>query len=484
MSKNHSSNAIWGSTVSGIKTFTGLFTALFAVRLLGAEEYGQLVAILSLFVLYLGLNTSIFSILVTKIIALDSAEADKQRLLSASLLLTFISIFLLALLTFFVGLFSVEAFAIDDNSQLKIVLCLMLILTILQIFISLFSAMIEAAGRLDLALKGQLLGPLTISLTLLIIYLVFHSLHPYSYLSLLIIGAAIDLLVVRSILRKFYLSGISLSISKETRHQALLLLKSGAKIQAGSLMLVFLEPLNKIFLNKFASPIAVTAYDLSMKLIWGIQSLFTGGMRIFLHQAEEDSTVVTEHYRRVFELVIVPIVLAHTLAGLALGFIIHYWVNVGDYTVIMQFFFLATISNVGMITITPAYVSLISRGSYSFILRSQSVVAFMNIGFSAFLIPRFGLIGAAVGLLLATTYNVFAIYVKHTLILQRSSNLRAVIRFLLLKFIFVCALFAFTIWFCTSQTMQLLPIILITLVVIVMVLREPLFKTILSRYHF
>ena len=95
----HSANAIWGGLFSGLKTSSGLISAIFAVKLLGSEDYGEIATLLAIFVLYLGLNNSIFSILVGKIYALTPLEKDNNKLFSASLLLTVSSICILGTLT-------------------------------------------------------------------------------------------------------------------------------------------------------------------------------------------------------------------------------------------------------------------------------------------------------------------------------------------------------------------------------------------------
>ena len=63
-------NAGWSGMAAAFRAASGLFNALLAVRLLGVENYGHIATILSLFVLYLSLNSSIFTALVVKLMSL------------------------------------------------------------------------------------------------------------------------------------------------------------------------------------------------------------------------------------------------------------------------------------------------------------------------------------------------------------------------------------------------------------------------------
>jgi O-antigen/teichoic acid export membrane protein len=223
------------------------------------------------------------------------------------------------------------------------------------------------------------------------------------------------------------------------------LLRSGGVLQATSLMNLFLEPLNKLLLNHFMGPVAVTTYDLAMKLIWGIQGLFGAAMRVFLHLAHQDGGTVGRTYTRVISLIAVPALIMHTFGAILLSWVAHRWVNI-DASEVMIFYAIATLSNLGMIFATPLYTSLISRGDLGFIFKSQAILALTNTSISIAAIPFLGLVGAAAGLLIATIYNVSAIYVRHAKLVGQLEGVMEMFKQVQARLIFTGALFSMTLY--------------------------------------
>lgn len=426
-------NATWGAFSAAVRAATGLSIALIAVRLLGGESYGQMVTLLSLFVVYLALNSSLCTVLVTRLIRVARTEPmrSEESVITAAILLTLLSIAALGFLTMLLWavvsvIFSSASHGSDSIDAVRQGVILMGVLTAVQIMNALHSAVIEAAGRLDLAMKWQLVGPLAVATTLLFLLISKTAVSLPGYMVVLCCGAILDLSLLAVVRQRLMPLKVSLRFSAEKRQEIVALLKSGTTLQAASLMGIFLEPLNKFLLSHFAGALAVTAYDLAMKLIWGIQSLFAGGMRVFLHLAREQGNTVSDAFYRVIALVLVPALALHVLAAVFLTWVVHHWVAMSDVEQIMIFFALATVSNLGMIYITPAYNSLIGRGDLNFIFRSQSIVAITNIVASLVLIPFFGLLGAVFGLLCATAYNVAAIYRRHQRVVGVGSGVSAV----------------------------------------------------------
>ncbi len=423
-------NATWSGLSAAIRATTGLFIALLAVRLLGAEHYGRMSTLLSLFVLFLSLNSSVFTVLVTRLMRTEVVECEKEHadVLSASTILALASIVVLNSLVLLIYAYVPNIFSFSANGNLFLLdiqraFLAMGLLTSLQIMTALYSAVIESLGRLDLAMKWLLIGPLFVMTTLFFLLVLHVPITVLSYVAILCCGALIDLSMLVLVRRKLLPTPISLMLPRKQWWQMWSLLKSGATLQAASLMTLFLEPMNKFLLNHFAGSLAVTAYDLAMKIIWGIQSLFGAAMRVFLHLSGEQGQVVGRAFSRVFTLILVPVLAAHVLAAVFLTWVIHYWVTIGDMHLFMLFFGIATLSNLGMIYVTPMYISLISRGDFHFIFRSQAIVAVTNVIGSVALIPIFGLPGAAFGLLCATVYNVAAIYLRHERTVGQSGGL-------------------------------------------------------------
>lgn len=443
----HFKNATWSGAVTGFRALSGLVNALLAVRLVGVESYGHLAALLSLFVLYLSLNTSLYTALVVRLMSPSVVEDPRGRAetLAATALLTACAIALLVLTTSITFWFAPSFLGFNAHQGMDFAFLMMGVLVAVQILAALQAAVIEASGRLDLAMRAQLFGPFVLLIMLGISYLLHLSLTAQDYVTMLCVATSVDLgllWVVRRIrLRLVVLqAGASASMARLKE-----LFRSGSVLQATSLMNLFLEPLNKLLLNSFIGPVAVTTYDLAMKVIWGIQGLFGAAMRVFLHLAQQDGATVGRTYTRVISLIVVPALIMHTVGAILLTWVAHQWVNL-DAAQLMLFYAIATLSNLGMIFITPLYTSLISRGDLRFVFKSQAILALSNTFISIVAIPFFGLVGAAIGLLTATIYNVSAIYFRHGnqvgLIVGMASTFKSVTA----RFVVTGTLFAATLY--------------------------------------
>ncbi len=414
----HFRNASWSGAAVAFRAATGLINALLAIRLLGVADYGHVATALSLFVLYLSLNSSVFTVLVAKLMALRAVDAGEERsvMLAAATIFSVVSIALLVIVTLLLResvprFMSMGAPGDALGAEIQRAILWMGVLTAIQIVVALHSAIIESAGRLDLAMKWQLIGPAIVLTVLSLSYFARLPLTASGYVAALCGGALIDFCFLWFVRRKVMPSSLSFWPSRNRLDGLVHLFKSGGVLQAASLMNMFLEPLNKLLLNHFVGAPAVTIYDLAMKVIWGIQHLFSAAMRVFLHLGSQDEEAVGRTFSRVIALVGVPVVILHAIGALFLAWAAHHWMTI-DATQLMTFFAIATVSNLGMIYITPLYISLIGRGDLHFIFRSQTILAITNVVVSLTLIPYIGLIGAAFGLLSATIYNVVAIYIR------------------------------------------------------------------------
>lgn len=481
-------NATWSGLFAAVRAASGLLVALMAVKLLGGQRYGQLATLLSLFVFYLSLNSSVFTVLVTRLTSGPAADQGNRNFdaISAATILAGGSIIALGVLTVLLSNQAPNiAFlaAHDDGSVIEIrrTILAICVLTSFQILSALLSAVIEGAGRLDLAMKWQLVGPVVVTVTLLSLLNMHVPVSLVGYAILLNVGALIDLGLLILVSHKLVSSPLPLRLSHGKWVQMWDLLKSGATLQVASLMTLFLEPLNKFLLGHFAGPLAVTAYDLAMKIIWGIQSLFAAAMRVFLHLSGERGPVVGRAFSRALTLVLVPVLAAHVGAAVFLTWIVHEWIVTIDARQVMIFFGIATISNLGMIYVTPPYISLIGRGDLHFILRSQTIVAVANMLFSIVLIPQFGLLGAAFGLLCATAYNVVAIYLRHERTVGESGGLMPIFRKNATRYAMTALLFVSAIVIGAAPNASYLAEAAILLAIIVILSGEPLVLTLWER---
>lgn len=418
MAGGHFRNASWSGMAAAIRAGTGLLGSLLAIRLLGVEAYGHVATWLSLFVLYLALNSSAFTMLVVRLMGYTSREsgADRDGAVAAAVSFCGGSLALLAATTTALGLTaaSLPIFGAKLPADFGIAIFLMGLLTALQIAVALQAAVIEGSGRLDLATKWQLLGPLTVVSTLLASFLFGKALGAVHYVALACAGAFVDLCALWWVRKTLDLSLFVAADSSRRLDGMLLLLRSGGVLQASALLIMFLEPANKFLLNHFVGTAAVTVYDLAMKVVWGIQHLFGAAMRVFLHIGSQDSDAVGRSFIRVIALLGVPVVAIHIAGFLFLVWAARYWMMI-DASALMVFFAIAAISNFGMILITPLYLSLIGRRDLAFIFRAHVILAVANVAVSSLLIPFYGLIGSAIGLLVATALNVAAIFFRSRL---------------------------------------------------------------------
>lgn len=443
----HFKNATWSGAVTGFRALSGLANALLAVRLVGVEGYGHLAALLSVFVLYLSLNTSLYTVLVTRLMSPAISEDSRARseILASTALVTASSIALLILTTGMTFWLEPSFLNLVEHPGMELAFLTMGALVAVQTLAALQAAIIEASGRLDLAMKAQLFGPFVLLIMLCISFLLHLSLTVQDYVAMLCASACIDLVLLWMVRRMKLRLTVLQAGTSPSMARLKELLHSGSVLQATSLMNLFLEPLNKLLLNNFIGPVAVTTYDLAMKVIWGIQGLFGAAMRVFLHLAHQDGETVGRTYTRVISLIVVPALIMHTVGAILLSWVAHRWVDI-EASQLMLFYAIATLSNLGMIFITPLYTSLISRGDLRFIFKSQAILALSNTFISIAAIPFLGLIGAAIGLLTATIYNVSAIYIRHGHLLGQLEGMTNIFKRVLARFIVTGALFSITLY--------------------------------------
>lgn len=429
--RRHFHNASWSGISASFKAAYGLLNVLLALRMLGADAYGNLAALLAWFVLYFSLNSSVFTMLVVKLMSLRQDERERSDVLMASIILTSLSMLFILSIAALIGMYVPGALGSGGleggfGASATEMAMLMAILVSAQIVAAHQSALLESAGRLDLAMKRQLVGPVVTLAALLFIFLAELSLTPSGYVRVLLLGAMTDLLLLWLTRRAVMPWTAAMKVSSSTFISLKTILRSGGQLQATSLMNMFIEPLNKLLLNYFLGGAAVAVYDLAMKVVWGIQNLFAAGMRVFLHIGSQEHEALGSRFSFVIRLVGVPAVLLHVIGALFLSVVAHHWLQI-DAIVLLVFYAVATLSNLGMIFVTPLYVGLIGRGDLGFIFQTQAILATTNILASLVLIPLLGVVGAAVGLFVATAYNATAILLRTRHVLSGLEGLRAVL---------------------------------------------------------
>ena len=482
----HFRNASWSGLAAAFRAASGLFNVLLAARLLGIENYGHVATLLSLFVLYLSLNSGVFTALVVKLMAPDSHERHAV-MHASSAIFSALSIAMLGIVTLLLSEFAPRLMSIEPgmalDAEIHRVIFIMGSLTAIQIIVALYSALVESVGRLDLAMKWQLVGPTVVLVTLAFFFFANLPLSASGYVMALSAGALTDLCLLWIVKRKIGFPSFPCWPTRERMHGLVHLLKSGGVLQASSLMGMFLEPLNKFLLNHFVGAAAVTIYDLAMKVIWGIQYLFSAAMRVFLHLGSQDKEAIWPTFSKVIALVGVPVMILHVVGALFLSWVAHHWLMINA-TQLMLFFAIATLSNLGMIFIMPLYISLIGRGDLHFIFKSQAILAITNVVVTLVLLPRIGLIGAAFGLLSATIYNVIAIHARCKAYSAKFDGLRNFPRGRSITYAMTTLLFAAAILLGIKADDNYFGILAMLFVLAGIMMREPIVGVLLVRAGF
>jgi len=325
---------------------------------------------------------------------------------------------------------------------------------------------------MDRATKAQLFGPMLILASLFLAFALKLQVTALSYAGILCLGALVDLCFTWFAARKNSSLAGPFDVTSNAWINMWILLRAGSLLQATSLMNMFLEPLNKLLLNNFLGASTVTLYDLAMKLIWGIQSLFSAAMRVFLHMASQDKEMLGTAYGSVVRLICVPVVLLHTVGVLFLAVIVRYWLRLDEFDVLV-FFAVATLSNLGMILVAPLYNFLIGNEDLVFIFKTQARLAIINILASFALVPILGLVGAAFGLLMATAFNTAAIITRSKPLLNTDHPPLHLIRVMIQRLLAALLLLMFALLWGFYGSDNPLALIVICVGIVSMTAREP-----------
>jgi O-antigen/teichoic acid export membrane protein len=478
--KDHFKNASWSSVATGLRAFIGLANALFAVRLVGVDGYGHLVTVLSIFVIYVSLNTNLYTVLVVRLASQSYADSQSQRsdILGAAILLTALTIAILVAATCLTYWIS-PGFIRFGNISKDSTFLLMGVLGTIQILTALQGALVEAGGRLDLTMKSQLAGPIAILITLSLMAVLDRSLSQNEYLQLLCGAALVDFCIISIIRRISVHLSMWQRIGPKTVPQLKTLFRASGALQTTALMNLFLDPLNRILLGYFSDAASVTTYDLAMKVIWGIQSLFTSAMRVFLHFAGISEIEINKAYIRVISLIAVPALILHTAGAIFLYCIAHWWLSI-EVRPLILFYALATVSNLGMIFVTPLYTRLINIQDLTFIVKSQVILALTNSTLSLCAIPFFGLLGAAIGLLIATIYNIPAIYFRYENRVAPINGMKTISNLLIARISLAALLFVISVSLGVVDRMTIAVIVLLVIGMITLSVTEPLTRRLMS----
>jgi O-antigen/teichoic acid export membrane protein len=186
------------------------------------------------------------------------------------------------------------------------------------------------------------------------------------------------------------------------------LLGTGASLQAANLVGFFLDPFTKGVLLHYVGPAAVAAFDVTMKLGWGLNSVFTSYARLFLQFPAADHAGRITALRQAARYTWVPALLISAIVVAAAPPFIA-TLTQQPTTLLASGMLLAMATGLLMIIAAPAYISLVAFQDHVFILRNQAILATGNVAGALLLVPLLGFLGAFLGAVLATTLNLWLI---------------------------------------------------------------------------
>lgn len=182
------------------------------------------------------------------------------------------------------------------------------------------------------------------------------------------------------------------------------LFAGGAALQASGLVGFLLDPLSKASLLGWLGPVAVTLFDLSMKIGWGLHSIFTAYTRLFLQIAPDD------HAARIAS---IETSAKHVWgSSLLCSALILIWgtplltsLTGASHSLSSLVLLLALLAVLAMIWAAPAFFSLIGLRAYGFVLKNQLLLASGNLIGALALVPLVGISGVLWGLVTASLIN-------------------------------------------------------------------------------
>ncbi|WP_132971928.1 hypothetical protein [Thiogranum longum] len=393
-----------------------VFTTILAIRLLGDEGYGYVVLISTVTMLWVMLNNGFYTVLVRRIIFIC---ADDISALREMILLGLVYTGLSALIFLFIALTSenelMEKVILGSSSnktsgELSIAFKYALTLIVARLFVLYSLALFEGVGRFSTAAKIQLTSPVILLLGLLIMpQLLEGGLTVKMYFQIFLASLVCELLVSTTMLliSEWPADTGKTSVSRMVGRLPELIGES-IRLQLSNIFSMFVDPLNKLVINHFIGVSQVTSYELVSKIIIAVRGVFSAAFRAFL-QLAPDKTLASVQYKKVIIYIFLPSIILHMVVFL----LFLYGINSGALGVShqsVQLMLVMLIPSIAIVLVAPLYSLLIGAGDYKYILVLHARLAVLNSIVSVLLVPLIGIIGAGIGVSVATIYNGFSVY--------------------------------------------------------------------------
>lgn len=484
-------NASWGAIAAGVRLFFGMANLFLAIKLVGSANYGYFALIVSFTTFYVTLVNSVHTIAVTHAVDYRGTPDEKEKLgllFSSVFIITLAAVFILVLL---IGLFGhgfIENFIyrgndLDEQLMLKSLLLITLYIAVFQLLTGSNVAVVESLGRFDNAARMQMYGPVLIFVLLAHGYVELGQLTILEVAKFIAIGSVCDFIFTGFVRVRMKYIG-SFVPNKRAVELFPVLFRDGLSLQGARLVNVFFDPFNKYLLNRFVGSVAVTNYEIAMKIVSGIQGLFGGAFRTFLQLTERMSFDGSNDYIKTIKYGLTPALIIHGIGGISIVAIKRLWIS-SDLSHLTMFYLSLVPASLVIIFIAPIYYALIGVRDVNFIFRMNFNLACLNILGSAIFIPIFGIYGASIGFTIAIAHNAILEYKRYIIKVGPVTGLNKAL--ISIKYnILTGSLICFISLICGEYVKSMFFLILLEsvlfLMLLMLLLREPLTKKVASKF--
>lgn len=413
-------NSFWGAISAILRMSLSVFTTIIAIQLLGDEAYGYVVVINTVTVLWLILNNGFYTVLVRRIVYVYVEDTSKiYEFISLGLIYTIISASLLVLVGLLVEEDLLQLLFHGSNrdilkSDLLIAYEYAVLIIVVRLFVLYSLSLFEGVGKFSTAAKIQLLSPLLQFFGLLLM----PSLSPggltIKILFLIYLASATFELMVTVVLLliREWPKRTKGFVATEMVRQFLVLVGESVKLQVSNILSMFVDPLNKLLINHFIGVSQVTSYELVVKIVMAVRGVFSATFRAFL-QLAPNKGIAANQYKKVLGYIFIPSIILYMIVLLLFVTMVNGKVlNVSTSSIYLMFIVL--IPSIVIVLVAPLYSLLIGFGEFKYILILHARLAIINSVFTLALVPLVGIIGAGVGLSIATIYNGYSVFNRFT----------------------------------------------------------------------
>lgn len=384
------------SATAFVRAALGLAFSLLTIRIVGAESFGYFSLVWAFSAAFLYMYTGINIVLVARMVETRAGSGDRVWIAAG--------FFLTLMVVAFVVVVAATAAAFAPNHRgLYLVMMITPLVLACQIVTMFCCAVLEGRGHIARATLLPIVG--TFGIVLLLVASLAAGWPVEGLLSLLavvLLAYILEMMVAVGATWHVY-ARIGQLRWRSTAMKKLIL--GGVSTQAANIVSFLLDPWSKSVLALYLGPASVAVFDLSMKVGWGLNSVFSAYSRLFLQIPQSDQSRRIASLAQAAALTWVPLVLIGSIAVSVLPPVLSSWLRV-DAKLLAQGMAMAVTACLLMAAVSAAYISLIAFHDHKFILRNQMILGLANVVAAPLLVPVIGFTGAFLGSLVGTVINV------------------------------------------------------------------------------